>query len=241
MTQEEFLARTLRQVRFLPDRGQIRAELAGHLADSRDYLIEAEGLPPEEAAAQAVARMGDPGALGKALDRAHSPLLGWLWYISRIVCVLVCCTMGLYVLCVTVISVGGSVRNAIDYANPTFESPVVCKVAVNETRSFGPHRATVDAAYRLENGDVYITFHSYTLGRKVWSLTTPRVDTQYEPADGETGGSFASGGIVTFGYVALHQQPAATLWLSVTWPGWEGAEGGNVVRVILPAREEAAA
>lgn len=240
MTQEEFLARMLRQVRFLPDRAQIRAELSEHLADSRTYLMQSEGLTPKEAAAQAVARMGDPAALGKALDRAHHPALGWLWFASRIVCVLVCCTMGLYVLYAAVMMVGGSALAAIEYANPEFESPIVCEVAVNETRRFGPHRATVDAAYRLENGDVYVTFHSYTLGRKIWSLAMPHVTTAYEPQAGDTGSSFATSGLVTFGYVALHQPPAAELRLTVSWPGWEETEGGETVRVILPAREEAA-
>ena len=57
MNQAEFLNRVVKKVRFLPDRPDIREELTGHLLDSRDWLMETEGLDEETALAQAI---GDP-------------------------------------------------------------------------------------------------------------------------------------------------------------------------------------
>ena len=61
-------------VRFSPDHAAITAELTAHLEDHAAAL-EARGLSPEEAAAQAVTAMGEPEELGRQLDRAHPPLL----------------------------------------------------------------------------------------------------------------------------------------------------------------------
>ena len=68
-------------VRFRPDRAAITAELTAHLEDHMDALV-ARGFPPETAARQAVAAMGDPEEIGKELDKSHSPLLGWfqIWF-----------------------------------------------------------------------------------------------------------------------------------------------------------------
>ena len=72
----EFCGRVCRRVRFRPDRAAITAELTAHLEDHMDALV-ARGFPPETAARQAVAAMGDPEEIGKELDKSHSPLLGW--------------------------------------------------------------------------------------------------------------------------------------------------------------------
>ena len=79
----DFCARVCVQVRFTPDRAAISAELAAHLEDRTDALRERDpALTPEEAQARAVAAMGDPEAIGRALDQSHSPLLGWfqVWF-----------------------------------------------------------------------------------------------------------------------------------------------------------------
>ena len=77
-------------VRFHPDHPAIRAELTAHLEDRyRSILDRQPDLPLFEAGDRAVAAMGDPAELGRALDAAHSPLLGWaqIW-VHRLVCLL---------------------------------------------------------------------------------------------------------------------------------------------------------
>lgn len=68
-------------IRFKPDHAAITEELSGHILDHRDVLME-QGLSRWEAEAQAVAAMGDPAEVGKALNNEHNWLLGWfqLWF-----------------------------------------------------------------------------------------------------------------------------------------------------------------
>lgn len=72
-------------VRFKPDRAAIYKELEAHLEDSRT-LLRSQGVEWMESERRAVEAMGDPRTVGLALDRAHSPWLGWLWKVSRWVC-----------------------------------------------------------------------------------------------------------------------------------------------------------
>ena len=65
------------QVRFRPDRAAIQSELWDHLEDHAAAL-EAQGLSREAAKEAAVAAMGDPEEVGKALDALHAPVAGWL-------------------------------------------------------------------------------------------------------------------------------------------------------------------
>ena len=70
-------------VRYVPDRAGIAKELRDHLEDHRDALLE-YGCDPELAESRALEAMGDPGEVGRELNRAHSPLWGWLWSLSKL-------------------------------------------------------------------------------------------------------------------------------------------------------------
>ena len=70
------------QVRFRPDHAAIARELAAHLEDHRADL-ERLGYDRSLATERTLRAMGDPVVVGRALDRAHKPALGWLWKISR--------------------------------------------------------------------------------------------------------------------------------------------------------------
>ena len=85
-----------RQVRFRPDRGAIQRELTAHYQDHvRD--LERVGYDWKLAEQRALAAMGDPEEIGRALDRVHKPWLGWLWIASRAVLALtvVACLLSL--------------------------------------------------------------------------------------------------------------------------------------------------
>ena len=88
MTKENFLDAVLREVRFGWDRDEIRAELAEHLYEESAYLAERDGLTEPEAEAEAVRRMGDAKLLGKELNRAHNPWIGWLWIVTSVLLIL---------------------------------------------------------------------------------------------------------------------------------------------------------
>lgn len=71
---EDFCAAVCRRVTYGPAHASITAELSSHLEDHAARLAR-RGLPQAEAESRAVAAMGDPEALGRALNRAHPVLL----------------------------------------------------------------------------------------------------------------------------------------------------------------------
>lgn len=82
---EGFCRQVCSFVRFWPDHAAITTELTAHLEDHRDALLELHpGLTPEEAEEAAVQAMGDPEALGRALNESHSPLFGWFQILFRV-------------------------------------------------------------------------------------------------------------------------------------------------------------
>ena len=79
-------ARVLGHIRFKPDRKAIERELTAHYEDHR-LDLERVGYEPDLAAERALRAMGDADEVGRALDRAHKPWLGWLWEVSRVLAV----------------------------------------------------------------------------------------------------------------------------------------------------------
>lgn len=75
-------AAVLAQVRFRPDRAAIEAELTAHYEDHVQDL-ERVGYDRQLAEQRALAAMGDPEEIGRALDKVHKPCLGWIWRLSR--------------------------------------------------------------------------------------------------------------------------------------------------------------
>ena len=79
---EDWCWKVTDQVRFWPDRAEIAKELTAHYEDHVKDL-ERLGYERELAKQRALGAMGDPIEIGKALDKAHKPWLGWLWQFTR--------------------------------------------------------------------------------------------------------------------------------------------------------------
>lgn len=82
-TFEDYCSAVCREIRFSPDHAAVATELTDHLQEHMEALLEANpNMPQEEAQRQAIAAMGDPAALGHALDAVHNPRLGWfqIWF-----------------------------------------------------------------------------------------------------------------------------------------------------------------
>ncbi len=75
-----FLNRVCRHVRARELHADIREELISHVAERMELLLE-EGMPEEEAAAEAVRQMGDPDAIGRNLHQAHKPAVEWKMFV----------------------------------------------------------------------------------------------------------------------------------------------------------------
>lgn len=68
----DWLDQAVAQLRSRRAAEPVRRELAQHLADQYQALLD-QGFPPEEAAARTVREMGDPVLVGGQLDRVHRP------------------------------------------------------------------------------------------------------------------------------------------------------------------------
>ena len=91
----DYCDRVLAMVRLKRAHRDIAAELSGHMEDHAQALAE-RGIPPEKARRDAAAAMGDPYALGAALDKLHNP---WYPRLSRLFCLLaaLCFLLGYFV------------------------------------------------------------------------------------------------------------------------------------------------
>src|SRR5665647_380476 len=85
-----FVNKVVKRVHFFPDRYDIELELSAHIEDSTLFLQEEEGLSQGDAQKRAIERMGNADEIGAALNRQHNPFLGYLWYFSRIIMVILC-------------------------------------------------------------------------------------------------------------------------------------------------------
>ena len=75
MYRHQFCELVTGQLRCKWEAPAVRQELSDHIQDHMDALLSS-GMGRDEAEEAAVAAMGDPEALGKALDALHSP---WPW------------------------------------------------------------------------------------------------------------------------------------------------------------------
>lgn len=83
---ERYLNDVVSHVRFAFDRRKIRQELAEHMEDLYEDLLS-QDIDQEQAAELTVDYMGDSEELGKELDKAHHPVLGYVWLILGILCI----------------------------------------------------------------------------------------------------------------------------------------------------------
>lgn len=72
------------KIRYWGDRDAVSAELRAHLEDRYDAYVE-KGFSHAEATAKALEAMGDAKTIAPQLGKIHSPWLGWILNLVRIV------------------------------------------------------------------------------------------------------------------------------------------------------------
>lgn len=77
-------------IRFAEDREAVRQELREHLEDEIAAVQEETGYSQEAAEKIVVQRMGDADEIGERLAAVHTPWMGALWRLSKVLLVLVC-------------------------------------------------------------------------------------------------------------------------------------------------------
>lgn len=72
------------------EKEDVKWELAGHLQDHAEALVE-RGMSPSEAESRAVAAMGDPAEIGRALNKSFSIF----WMVCKWICIVFFCLLAL--------------------------------------------------------------------------------------------------------------------------------------------------
>lgn len=83
----DFIKAVTDQVRFPFDRKIIAIELQDHIQELESYYYD-EVRDRTVAHAKAIAEMGDPIEIGNELNKVHKPIWGWLWFLSKSICIL---------------------------------------------------------------------------------------------------------------------------------------------------------
>ncbi len=167
---QEFIDQVVKRVRFIPDRYEIEEELASHIEDRAADFEEGEGLSLEEAERAAIERMGDAKEIGAALNRQHNPVIGYLWYLSRIPLVLLCVVLVFQLVPLLLISAG-----SIIFDHPIRDIPreeYVRHVKPNEFIKMDSARTRITDIIQTEDGTLHICYSTYSvnfLGLHGWS------------------------------------------------------------------------
>ena len=135
---DAFIDKVLSHVKFKFDHEAIREELEEHMEDMLEDFKE-EGMDSKEAMASAVLHMGDPDEIGEQLNKAHKPLLGTIWLLSK--------TAAIIMIVITIISVIGSGVNIISNLTDDYDM---------DKRYYGNVLYTVEVGERFKIDDLNI-------------------------------------------------------------------------------------
>lgn len=188
---EEFLNSVIREVKFRPDRDEIREELKNHIIDSKSYYKD-EGYSELEAINMAIDSMGNAVEIGRGLNKQHSLFLGYLSIISNTILIIMVCIstyMGIVMFLYPLL-----VNHEIDIP----KEDIVYSLDVGEKRIIDNRIIKVDKVIYTRDGVMNILYHDYE--RPVftggWSFSnlgriSDGVGNEYFPSSGHnTGGVF---------------------------------------------------
>lgn len=193
----DYIDQVLGYVQFPFDRPAIRQELEDHI---EDLLSDAPELPEEERPGYIRGRMGDPKTVGKALNREHSPVLGWLWKLSGWVMWAVLLWNLPALLCLP-----STVLDYVTYSPGHYDPPasgLVATVDCDVTGQIDDMEITIDQLRLYDDNELeicYRTIQSPFCRSAQWSFNLP--NDCFHNEDGETfyfGGGFSKGGHISY-------------------------------------------
>lgn len=161
----KFASEVVKEVKFKYDHTAIRQELVEHMEELYEDL-RAEGMDAHVAEIMAVEYMGDAAEIGKALNEEHSPLLGWIWRMSR------WAVAAMFLICMVWYG-GGTIKSiaegvTAEYITRAVPSPLVYSVKVDETvESYGAKMHFDEIRY-YENRELEIRL-SYLNWNEEWN------------------------------------------------------------------------
>ena len=119
----EYINTVVRQVKFPFDRKGIAKELDDHIDELECFYLETR-FDGDEAMRRAVNEMGDPLEIGNALNHVHKPILGWLWIISKYVCITLC-VISIILVSASIYAAWGKSR---EIASPIFDGKAIFEI-----------------------------------------------------------------------------------------------------------------
>ncbi|NLT47490.1 MAG: hypothetical protein GXX92_03655 [Clostridiales bacterium] len=229
----EFIEKVVKRVHFVPDRYDIQLELAAHIEDSALLIQEQDNLSPEDSEKAALERMGNADEIGIALNRQHNPVLGYMWYFSRIIMVLLCIIVILQSIPMLLVS-GWTIL----FDHPIRDIPketYVRHVKPNELIKLDSRRIRITDVIQTEDGSLHILYSSYNLsfsGLHGWSSSGIGI---IKDEDGETyfnGGGRGTAGIYSRARRSLDNFPFEKEKLIIEWD-----YAGRYYKVEIPLGE----
>ena len=182
------------RIKFFYDRKSIRQELFEHLLDSIDDLMN-EGMSKEQAEKQAVIQMGNAKQLAQELNQIHHPILGWIWWISNKVMILI-----LIPLVLTIIVQAGTTVYSLRSLEPY--DKIAYSFKINEKVTLPTHTVFLHQGFVLENGDIAISYRAFRnllYSRSGWSIIP------FSIIDSHGGSSFTTNSfLITAGVKQFH-------------------------------------
>ena len=180
----KFASEVLKEVGFKYDHNAIRQELVEHMEELYEDL-QAEGMDAHVAEVMAVEYMGDAAEIGKALNEEHSPLLGWVWRVSRWM------VMAVFVVCMAWYG-GGTIKAVAESVFAEYKgrvvSPLVYTMEVDQTVEWYDAKLHFDEILYYEDEVLEIRF-SYLNWNEKWNpsggndITRFQLNFAYEDAE----------------------------------------------------------
>lgn len=194
---EAFLDSVLEKVVWKGEHAAIREELTAHLEDHIQALVE-KGMALPEAEQEAIAAMGDPGELGRQLNRQHRPYLGWAVRLTGIAVKVLTCVVLLFAAVTALNWVGQNYRTLLGSAKIDAGGvPLVWEEEVGQQQTMDNRTVTLEKIAYTQQGDLLILGTSRLHGpyRHGWSYSGTFTSIRDEKdREYRVGSSFSGGG-----------------------------------------------
>lgn len=213
---EDYINEVLSFVKFKYDHKAIRRELTEHMEDLREDLL-AEGMDEAAAAYMTVAYMGDAAEIGKALDKEHGTVLGWIWRITRALVILLALAT-----CMPLLDLFTStLNNYFEAYEPQSESAEVWHMELDREYQVYDYTLILEDVYYYEDGTmsvVYRTKYAPFMKTIFWgtSITVGVLDKNGEEIS-NGGGAYKMGGYNGIGWQNLRDVPQDAKWLEISY------------------------
>lgn len=213
---ESYLEEVLSQVKFSFDREFIDKELRSHLEDRMEDYIS-EGYSAIEAEKMALENFGDPKEIGKALNKEHNPIIGWLLYISNGLLYVAC----LYLIFNIMIPFGMSLFSR-DPSKDIPKDDVLYTIEVNEKVRIDDRIIKIEKLIYDKNGDLSIIFSDLDLGLGGWGWGSSNlgVITDDTGKDYFGGSGYSSGGFLSRSRWTVHGFPKEAKVLRIEYDNY---------------------